>query len=262
MKWRTFVTGWALALSLLLFAQRRNPLPEHMVFKSVLDLSHTVAESSPNWDGSSKSLVARTVASHESNGYYSRHISLDEHSSTHMDAPAHMAKGMWTIDQIPAERLVRPLVVLDVTEKAQGSPDYTVSVQDIADWERKHGTIPSEAVILAYTGWGLKWDSAREYRNEGPDGVMHFPGYSLEAAKYLVEARMAVGLGIDTLSVDAGAAIDYPVHKYCGAKSVYHLENVANLGQAPQSGAVAVVTPMKLEKGSGAPVRILALVEK
>lgn len=262
MKWKTFVIGWALALSLLLFAQKRNTYSEHRVYKAIVDLSHSVSETTPNWEGTAKSLDSKTLATHSVEGYYARYISLHEHSSTHMDAPAHMGEGMWTIDQIPAERLVRPLVVLDVTAEARNVPDYLVSVADIERWEKKHGAIPQGAVVMAYTGWGVKWNSSREYRNEQADGKMHFPGYSLEAARFLVEARLAVGLGIDTLSVDAGAATEYPVHKYCSAKSVYHLENVANLGQAPEAGATAVVTPMKLEKGSGAPVRILALVQQ
>lgn len=260
MKWKTFVIGWALALSLLLFAQRRTAYPEYMTYSGIIDLTHAVAEQSPNWEGSPKTLNARVTATHDQQGYYARTITLDEHSSTHMDAPAHMAPNAWTVDQIPAERLVRPLVVLDVTSAARQNADYRVSMEDVARFEEKHGRVPQGAVVIAYTGWSSRWNSSSEYRNQAADGTMHFPGFSLEAAKFLVEAREAVGLGIDTLSVDAGAAEDYPVHRYCSPRGVYHLENVANLAQVPPTGAVAVVTPLKLEKGSGAPVRILALV--
>lgn len=261
MKWKTFVVGWSLALAILLMAQRRPLVPEHAMFKNVVDLTHSVSENAPNWEGSGNSLHAHVTTTHEKNGFYSRRVMLDEHSATHLDAPAHTVHGMWTVDQIPAERLVRPLVILDVSANALREPDYLVSVEDIARWEKKHGNIPYGAVVVAYTGWSVRWNSAREYRNADDKGVLHFPGYSLEAARFLVEARQIVGLGIDTLSVDRGISTEYPVHKYCAEHSVYHLENVANLMQAPAAGATAVVTPMKLEKGSGAPARVLALVE-
>jgi kynurenine formamidase len=90
---------------------------------------------------------------------------------------------------------------------------------------------------------------------------MHFPGYSLDAARFLVEGRNVFGLGIDTLSADCGTSPDFPVHHYALAHSVYQLEDVANLDRVPSTGAIVVVAPMKLEGGSGSPVRILALVK-
>src|SRR5262249_12714490 len=97
-------------------------------------------------------------------------------------------------------------------------------------------------------------------RDADAKGVMHFPGYSLEAAKFLVEARQALCLGIDTLSVDYGPSTDFAVHLYTLPHSLYHLENVANLEHVPATGATVVVAPMKIDGGSGGPVRILALL--
>ena len=233
MKWKTFVIGWVFALAILLMAQRRTSVSENAVFKNIVDLTHSVSETTPSL----------------------------ERSVTRLDAPAHTIPGMWTVDQIPAERLVRPLVVLDVSEKVLTNAEYKVRVEDIARYEQQHGNIPPAAVVVAYTGWSVRWNSAREYRNADASGALHFPGYSLDAARFLVEARQVVGLGIDTLSVDGGTSNDYPVRKYCAEHSVYHLENVANLMQAPATGAIAVVTPTKLEHGSGAPARVLALVK-
>src|SRR6185295_9412619 len=103
-------------------------------------------------------------------------------------------------------------------------------------------------------------DSIKNFRNADAQGTMHFPGYSVEAAKFLTEARAVLSLGIDTLSVDCGPAADFPVHQYTMARSVYHLEDVANLELVPATGSTVVVAPIKLEGGSGGPVRILALV--
>jgi kynurenine formamidase len=132
-------------------------------------------------------------------------------------------------------------------------------VEDIAQWEQIHGDIPAGAVVLARTGWSGRWASDREYRNADKHGIMHFPGYSEEAARFLVEGRAVLALGIDTLSVDRGASRTLAVHRYTLAHSVYHLENVANLERVPDAGAVVVVAPMKLEGEVDGPVRILAL---
>ena len=261
MKAKTFIVGCALALALLVFAQHRqrsNPTP---AFHQILDLTHTLDAQVPTYELSERpAFQAKTVATIDKDGYFMRDICLPEHFGTHLDAPAHFARGLWTVDQIPPERFVAPLVVLDATAGAKANPDYQVSMEDIARWEQAHGQIPPDAVVIANTGWGERWNSVKEYRNAGEKGVMHFPGYSMEAATFLVEGRNVVGLGIDTLSIDYGPSKDFPVHHYTLSHSLYHLENVANLDHAPVVGATLVVAPMKLGGGSGAPVRIFALV--
>jgi kynurenine formamidase len=156
--------------------------------------------------------------------------------------------------------LIAPLVVLDVTANIENHADYQISVEDIANWEHAHSQIPLGSVVIARTGWDSRWNSAKDYRNADPNGTMHFPGYSPDAAKFLVEGRSALGLGIDTLSIDRGLSQDFPVRQYTLAHSVYQLENVANLDRAPVTGGMVVVAPTKLESGASGPVRILALV--
>jgi kynurenine formamidase len=177
-----------------------------------------------------------------------------------MEAPAHFARGLWTVGQIPAERLIAPLVVLDVSASITNHPDYQISVEDIARWEQAHDQIPPGSVVIARTGWDSRRSSDQDYRNTHPKGVMH-PGYSTEALKFLVDGRNVLGLGIDTFSIDRRPAKDFPVRQYILAHSVYQLENVANLDRAPAAGGIVVVAPSKLERGSVGPVRILALVK-
>jgi kynurenine formamidase len=261
-RWKTFAIGWSLALALLMFAARKPTMPDPTLYHNVVDLSHDLNDHSPNWEGAERSpFSAKELGNIERDGYYSRIFTTQEHYGTHLDAPAHFASGMWTVDQIPAERLVRPLVVLNVRTKVNGHPDYEISVQDIADWETQYGEIPSGAVVMAYTGWDDRWNVPNAFRNAGADGVPHFPGYSLEAATFLVKTRDTVGLGIDTMSIDPGASKTYPVHLFTAQASVYQLENVANLGLVPPNGATVVVAPIKLENGSGGPARVLALVK-
>jgi len=221
-----------------------------------------VGEKAPNWEGAEKSPYSvRPVASVEKDGYFAREVTFPEHFSTHIDAPAHFAPGRWTVDQIPVSRLIAPLVVLDVTAKVRSNPDYRVQPDDIELWEKANGQIPAGAVVMARTGWDSRWSNMRDYRNADAQGTMHFPGFSIDAARVLVEARQVVAIGIDTLSVDPGNDKNFTVHRYTMPRSIYHLENVADLWRVPEVGARVVVAPTKIEGGSGAPVRILALLQ-
>jgi kynurenine formamidase len=166
---------------------------------------------------------------------------------------------LWTVDQIPPERLFAPLVVLDVHTQARQDRDYQLSVKDIASWEAIHGQIPQGAVVMARTGWAARWPSPQQYRAADGKGVPHSPGFSLQAARFLVQGRNVVGLGIDTATVDPGNVANSPVRRYALSHSVYQLENIADLGQAPETGGVVLVAPAKLQGSSAAPVRVMAL---
>src|SRR4051794_1773255 len=165
MKWKPFVVAWMLALTLLLFAQRRTNSNDHMLYANVLDLTHTVSESTP----------AVTADKPHQSGARANYFVFDEHAATRLEAPAQLIRGMWSVDQIPSERLVRPLAVIDVHEKARRDPDYRLSMQDVADWEQLHGHIPGGAVVVAFTGWDDRWSNTDLYHNASADGTAHFP---------------------------------------------------------------------------------------
>jgi kynurenine formamidase len=258
MRIQTMVIGYALALALLVFAQHRPDTVPASNFTGVVDLTHPVGRSGAKNIRATEPLRGAALLQKDA----PRRIQTSASANTSIDAPAHLLQGMWTVDQIPPERLVAPLAVIDVTEEVRRNPDYELSVEDIAQWEQIHGEIPAGAVVLARTGWSGRWFSPRDYRNADKNGVLHYPGYSKDAARFLVEGRMALGLGIDTLSVDAGSSRTMAVHQYTLAHSVYHLENVANLDRVPDAGAVVMVAPMKLEGEVDGPVRILALTRR
>jgi kynurenine formamidase len=261
MKFKTFAIGCGLSLALFLFAQRPPASAPQTSMGAIFDLTHAVDASAPDYGSAEKSpFAAEDVATVDKDGYYARRIALPEHFATHLDAPAHFVKGAWTVEQIPPQRLTGTLVVLDVTAKTEKNADYEVGLDDVAAWERQHGQIPAGAIVVARTGWAARWDSSASYRNADKAGTLHFPGYGLKAAQFLVESREVAALGIDTLSVDPGPSQEYPVHQYTAKHNVYHLENVANLSLLPASGATAVVAPLKLTGGSGSPVRVFAFV--
>ena len=195
--------------------------------------------------------------------YATGQVALSEHAGTHMDAPIHFAQGQAGIDGIPVEQLMGPAVVIDVRAAASADRDYRLSMNDIRRWEASHGTIPAGAIVMMLTGWGAYWnDRERYFGSATPDRAttLHFPGFSQEAAELLVKERHISGIGIDTASIDYGPSQDFVVHRIVNAAGLYGLENVAGLAEVPASGARLVALPMKIAGGTGAPVRIIALL--
>ncbi|HXN95441.1 MAG TPA: cyclase family protein [Candidatus Acidoferrales bacterium] len=225
----------------------------------VLDLSYAINDKLVPWPGDQKFFEATVNASVEKNGYFTRSFWMLEHYGTHLDAPAHFPPGKTTVDQIPVEQLFGPAVVIDVRAESGKNSDYQLAAARIEDWEKRHGRIPEGAIVLLRTGWASRWPDVRKYRNQDAQGKMHFPGFSAEAAKLLIQRKVS-GLGCDTLSIDHGASSDYAVHHLALGAGLYQLENLADLSELPESGAFLIVAPIKLEGGSGGPVRVFALL--
>jgi kynurenine formamidase len=262
MKWQTFVIGYALALALLLFAQHRpEQQPQPATFAHIVDLTHSINGTKSASSRTSQTFplqpkpVAAVTRSHGAPG------GTGVLFPTRLDAPAYVARSLWSVEEIPPERLFAPLAVIDVRSQVRHDPDYQLTVADIAKWEQAHGQIPQGAVVMARTGWDARWSSPQEYRNEDSRSVQHFPGFSLQATQFLVQGRNVVGLGIDTAGIDAGSIPDFSVRTYALSRSAYLIRNIANLGQAPEAGGLVLVAPAKLQGSSSAPVRVLALAK-
>ncbi len=229
----------------------------------ILDLGHSLDAQNPYWPGPGYGpLKYEIFATLEKDGVLSGRFSMAEHTGTHLDAPNHFAAGQISVDQLPLEQLFASAVVIDVRTKAAANADYVLTVSDITDWESANGRIPQNSAVLMYTGWDARWAEFEKYKNADSGGTLHFPGFSVESAKLLVEERNIAGLGIDTLSVDYGMSKDFAVHHLSHGKGKYHLENVANLGSMPAAGAWVVVAPIKIAKGTGGPARIFGLVKQ
>ena len=225
----------------------------------VLDLGYAINDKLVPWPGDEKWFEAKVNATIDKNGYFTRSFWMLEHYGTHLDAPAHFPPGKTTVDQIPVEQLFGPAVVIDARAEGAKDADYQLSAARVEEWEKRHGRIPEGAIVLLRTGWASRWPDAQKYRNQDAQGKMHFPGFSLEAAKLLIERKVS-GLGCDTMSIDCGASGDFAVHHLALGAGLYHLENLADLSALPQTGAFMVVAPIKLEGGSGGPVRVFALL--
>ena len=225
----------------------------------VLDLSHTINDTGVPWPGDTRWFEAKVNATVEKDGYFTRSFWMLEHYGTHLDAPIHFPPGKTPVDQIAAKQFFGPAVVIDVRAEGAKNPDYQLPAARVDAWEKNHGRIPEGAIVLLRTGWAARWPDAQRYRNQHAQGSMHFPGFSVDSVKLLIERKVSA-IGCDTMSADYGASQDFAVHHLALGAGLYHLENLADLSEVPEAGAFLVVAPIKLEGGSGGPVRVFALV--
>ncbi len=224
----------------------------------VVDLTQPLGPDTVMWPDAPPP-VAETILTVAHDGFYNRRVTLVEHTGTHFDAPCHMVEGTASVDEIPADRLVRPLVVIDVSDELAGNPDGILTLDHVRAFEERHGRIPDDAAIFVRTGWEEFNTDAARYANHPNE--LRFPGFGPEAARFLVEERHAAGLGTDTLGIDPGCATDFVVHRTIShPRGLWHVENLMNLKGLPPVGAWVVVGVIKLVDGSGGPCRVFALV--
>jgi kynurenine formamidase len=197
--------------------------------------------------------------------WYWNNFTVSEHTGTHFDAPIHWITGKDlpnnSVDTVPPADFIAPAVVLDISRQASEDPDYLLTVADIEAWEEEHGRIPPRSWIMLRTDWSKR--AVEDYTNRREDGA-HTPGPSAEAVRFLIEERDAHGLGVETIGTDAGQAhlLDpaYPAHALFHGAGRYGLQCLENLDQLPPTGSIVIATPLKIEGGSGSPLRVLALV--
>ena len=234
----------------------------------LVDMTHSFTADAPYWPTAGEGFVLKQDSYGMTEGgyfYSSYSFCAPEHGGTHLDAPIHFAEKGWTADQVPLEHLITPAVVIDVTAKTATDPDYRLTAADVTAWEAEHGEIPAGAAVYLRTGWESRWPDRKSYLGDDtPNDAtkLHFPSYSEESARLLVEQRKVVALGIDTASIDYGASKDFIVHRVATAANVVGFENVAGLGELPATGAWTLALPMKIGNGSGGPLRVVGLVPR
>lgn len=225
----------------------------------VIDLTQPLSAKTPTYEGKSD-FTYEPLTTVEKDGYATGAFHMHEHCGTHIDAPTHFISGKRTIDKLEPDNLILPAVVIDVRNEVNKDPDYLLTIEKVKDWE-KGGFVPNGAAVLLLTGWSKRFNDAHQYRNPDSKGTMHFPGFSVEAAKYLVEHHKIRALGIDTLSADCGTSEDFLVHSYALKQDLYLIENLTNLDLLPARGALLFCGPLKIEGGTGSPARVMAVIQ-
>lgn len=232
-----------------------------------IDLTHSFNADSVYWPTAEVFEKTTVFEGYTEGGWYysAYNICAAEHGGTHLDAPVHFAEGKHAADEIPLEHLIAPAVVIDVSAKIAENRDYQIAVEDITAWETQHETIAAGSIVLFDTGSAYLYPDRFAYmgtdeRGEQAVAKLHFPGVHPDTATFLAEERSIAAVGIDTPSIDYGQSNDFASHVILYQQNIPGLENVANLDELPPTGALVVALPMKIEGGSGAPLRIVAWV--
>jgi kynurenine formamidase len=266
--WQIMILGGALGLFVRAFASAGQAQRLDLETATLVDLTHAYNPQTIYWptEKTTFKLEPRSVGRTPGGYFYAAFaFCMPEHGGTHLDAPYHFGEQQDTTDEIPLRRLIAPAAVIDVAKAALKDRDYRATADDVIADEKAHGRIAPGTIVLLRTGWSRHWPDRKAYLGDDTPGdasKLRFPGYGEEAARLLVEERQVAALGIDTASIDYGPSTDFLVHRLAASRNVPGLENLTNLDRLPARGATVIALPMKIEGGSGGPVRVVAILNK
>jgi kynurenine formamidase len=242
----------------------------------VVDLTQTLNESFPPLQlppqfGQVWGFKRERISHYDEQGpaWYWNNFSCGEHTGTHFDAPAHWITGKDhaanTVDTIPPQRFLAPDCVVDASAEVAGNPDWLLTVEFLQAWESKHGRIAAGSWLIFRTDWSRRVSDPASFLNMREDGA-HTPGPTQQTVEWLIRERDVQGFGVETINTDAGQSyawpLPYPCHTLMHGANKYGLQCLRNLDQLPPQGALILSAPLKIEQGSGSPLRVLALVQQ
>ena len=271
MKFLTYQRARQVIFALVFFSplslSANDPRATGLPVGTLVDMSYPYNEETIYWPTEPGFVKDTNFEGTTDKGYYYSAFSVTtaEHGGTHLDAPIHFSEGKHAVDEIPLQRLMGNAVVIDVQNQVATNSDYQISVADIERWEVENGKIPDGSIVLFRTGFGQFWPDRKRYLGTAETGAeavakLHFPGIGPEAATFLATRRSIKSVGIDTASIDYGQSTLFEAHQYLFKANIPAFENVANLDKLPLTGATVIALPMKIEGGSGGPLRIVGIL--
>jgi kynurenine formamidase len=240
----------------------------------IVDLTQPLSESTPviqlpppfaNTPGLSREEISRYDDRGPAWAWHT--LTPGEHVGTHLDAPIHWVTGKDGADvgSLAPDQLIGPACVIDKTSETEADNGYLLTAADLEAWEGENGQIPDNAWVLFRTGWGSRAQDQAAFLNVGENGP-ETPGPDVEASRWLAEQRQISGFGVETVGIDAGAAggfdPPFPLHNLLLGAGRLGLTQLAKLERLPITGALIVVSPLKLVGGTGSPSRVFAFVPK
>lgn len=225
----------------------------------VVDLTHRLIKTFPSFLGP-QAIFDSPQFNIPDHGFYAKEWTFYEHIGTHIDSPGHFTLGGSLVDELDPATFIVPIVVIDITAKAQNDPNAMVEPADLVAFERRHGRIPAGACVAMNSGWDQKVSDGDAFRGGTGFPDLNFPGFGPDAIDWLLNYRDISSIGVDTMSLDPGNSSAFPVHINFLGSGRFGLENLANLGQIPARGATVFIGVIPWEEGSGGPCRVIAQV--
>ncbi|MFK4641225.1 cyclase family protein [Paenarthrobacter histidinolovorans] len=230
--------------------------------RTFTDLTHAFHPGQPHFSAFPDEAREAIFDMEKGDGFTAHRYSIVGQWGTHVDPPSHFVRGGRTLDQLPVEDMILPLVVLDITHHVRTNADATPTMEDVRHWEARNGAIPAGSFVALRTGWSKRWPDASAMANRDGDGISHTPGWSQEVLRYLLEERSVTAVGHEQTDTDPGMATsrqDFSLENYVLAEDRWQIELMANLDQLPESGAMLIATWAKPLEGSGFPARVFAI---
>lgn len=221
-------------------------------FSQVVFLSHVLTSDTPVFPGDPPVEIG-VAATMERDGYFLHRVAFGEQAGTHWAAPAHFSPGEAAADQLDPAGFFFPAAVVDIRHQAAADHAYAATVADLTAWEAAHGQVPSGAAVLLRTGWDERWPDPARYAER-------YPGFSAQAADWLVTERGVAALGTDTMGIDPSSDLACAANRALLHGHRIHLENLCGLDALPQAGAWIVVGGIRVAGGSGSPATVFGLV--
>ncbi|BCW50306.1 cyclase family protein [Arthrobacter sp. StoSoilB13] len=239
--------------------QQLAPLLEGRTYT---DLTHAFHPGQPRFAAFPDESREALFDMEKGDGFTAHRYSIVGQWGTHVDPPSHFVRGGRTLDQIPVEQMLLPLVVLDISDRIRLDEDATPTLADVQSWEERNGKIPAGSFVALRTGWSHRWPDAQAMANKDQAGISHTPGWSQEVLEFLIETRAVAAVGHEQTDTDPGVATsqqDFSLETYVLARDKWQIELLANLDNVPEAGGVLVATWAKPLEGSGFPARVFAI---
>lgn len=230
--------------------------------RSFTDLTHAFHPGQPHFPAFPNEVRETLFDLEKGDGFTAHRYSIVGQWGTHVDPPSHFIRGGRTLDQIPVEEMVLPLVILDITARVDACADATPTMKDVQAWESRNGVIVPGAFVALRTGWSHHWPDACAMANRDEGGISHTPGWSQEVLSFLIEERSVTAVGHEQTDTDPGRATsrqDFSLETYVLAQNRWQIELMANLEGLPEAGAALIASWPKPFRGSGFPARVFAI---
>ncbi|CAH0751999.1 unnamed protein product [Diatraea saccharalis] len=229
-----------------------------------IDLTHPFDNNTVYWPNSQQFIFIKKTEDlgNDDSWYAANDFAAGEHGGTHIDAPYHFYKDGLHVEELPLDKLIVPLIVADVSSKVNGDPNFVLHKGDLDFMINDNMGKP--CVIIFKFGWSKYFNDRKKYLGHVDNSdKLNFPGLSGEVAEWITSAyKNIVGIGVDVASIDPGSSKDFPVHKTTSRNGLYVIENVNFSRDIPDNGCTALVLPMKIKSGTGAPLRLVAICPK